>query len=86
MTDGDKPPVKGVNLNANLDETADKSVTPVAAPAAAPAACSSLSMPVDVTDEPPVLTEIDRMAVDPLHVAQFNSNLDEEEEDYDEEE
>nr|GMC84593.1 dr1-associated corepressor-like [Ipomoea batatas] len=61
VTDGDKPSVKDVNLNANIDETADKSVTPVAA-AAAPAA------PVDVTDEPSVLTEIDRMAVDPLHL------------------
>ncbi|KAK6121495.1 hypothetical protein DH2020_044764 [Rehmannia glutinosa] len=64
---------RNFDLNAGVDESSDKMA-------------SSTGPSTDVKgEEYPGLSEMDRMAIDPVHLTQLNSRLDEEEEDYDEE-
>lgn len=67
---------RNFDLNAGVDANSEKTA-PV--PTTAPP-------PPDVKGEEfPGLSEMDRMAIDPVHLAPLSSRLDEEEEDYDEE-
>lgn len=67
---------RNFDLNAGAGENSEKTgpVSTTAPP------------PPDVKGEEfPGLSEMDRMAIDPVHLAQLSSRLDEDEEDYDEE-
>ncbi|KAL0289627.1 UNVERIFIED_CONTAM: hypothetical protein Sangu_2609600 [Sesamum angustifolium] len=73
---------RNFDLNTGLDEASDK----MASTAAAVVAPTPSAGPSDVKgEEYPGLSEMDRMAIDPVHLAQLSSRLDEEDEDYDEE-
>lgn len=81
--------VRNFDLNTGLDETADKIAT--SAPPAGPSLSAGPSSmgPTEVRKEEfPSwsVSEVDGMAIDPLHLARLGSRLDEEDEDYDEEE
>lgn len=85
VSDGGNPAVQTVHTNAEMGENIDKSSN---AAAAATAPSSSVGPSEGKNEDYPgwPLSEMDRMAFDPLHLAQLNKRLDEEEEDYDEEE
>jgi len=75
---------------ATTAAAAPSAATAAAAPAAATAAAPSLSAePAAETNHEEYpgwsLSEMDKMAIDPLKLAQLSTRLDEEEEDYDEE-
>lgn len=70
-------------MNAGVDESLDRTVS--SADAAVIASTSSAGQTDAKSEEYPTLSEIDRMAIDPVHLAQLGSRLDDEEEDYDEE-
>ncbi|KAL0429469.1 UNVERIFIED_CONTAM: hypothetical protein Sradi_0572900 [Sesamum radiatum] len=82
VNDGVSPDSRNFDLNAGVDEeNSEKMASNVVA-----AAASTASGPPEVKgDEYPGLSEMDRMAIDPVHLAQLSSRLDEDEEDYDEE-
>lgn len=85
VADGVNPVVQTVHPKAEMGENVEKSSTN----AATAAACSSSVGPTEgKSEEFPgwSLSEVDRMAFDPLHLAQLNKSFDEDEEDYDEEE
>ncbi|XP_075507398.1 uncharacterized protein LOC142544221 isoform X1 [Primulina tabacum] len=70
-------PDKNLDLNAGVDEFSEKS--------APTADAATVFGPSDwKSEEYPGLSETDRMAIDPVHLAQLSSRLDEDEEDYDE--
>lgn len=73
---------RNFDLNAGVDEGSDK----MASTATAVVASTTSTGPSDAKgEEYPGIAEVDRMAIDPVHLAQLGSRLDEEEEDYDEE-
>lgn len=75
VTEGVESESRNFDLNAGAGENSEK-MDPI--PTTAP--------PPDVKGEEfPGLSEMDRMAIDPVHLAQLSSRLDEDEEDYDEE-
>ncbi|GFY81206.1 hypothetical protein Acr_01g0010150 [Actinidia rufa] len=82
-SDGANPAVQTIDLNAELGDNADK------APSTTDAAAASSMRPTSEvkSEEYPgwSLPEMDKMAFDPLHFAQLNTKLDDDEEDYDEE-
>lgn len=86
------PTARNFDLNAHIDENEDTKATATAAATAAAAAPASSSGPTTTTEtrleELPgwSLSDVDKMAIDPLQLARLSSRLDEEEEeDYDEE-
>lgn len=75
---------RNFDLNHGLEDGVDKTATTVREPPS-----TSSAGPSDAKGEEYPgwsLSEMDRMAIDPLQIAHLNSRLDEEEEDYDEEE
>jgi hypothetical protein len=93
VTDGSNLAARNFDLNANVDENEDKKAAAVAAAAATTAATAtahaSSARPTTETrhEELPgwSLSDMDKMAIDPLQLAHLSTRLDEEEEDYDEE-
>lgn len=83
VSDGGNPAVQTVDTKDEMGENVDKSSN-----AAAAAPSSSVGPSEGKSEDYPgwPLSEMDRMAFDPLHLAQLNKRLDEDEEDYDEEE
>lgn len=89
--------LRNIDLNANMNETDDKKASAVANPAPAatnPApttANTSLSEPPHIDDsnheEMPgwSLSEVDKMAIDSMQLAQLGTRMEEDDEDYDEE-
>lgn len=74
------PDSRNFDLNAGVDESSDNPAS------TAVVTTASSTGPSDVkVEEHPGLSEADRMAIDPIHLTQFSSRLDEEDEDYDEE-
>lgn len=70
---------RNIDLNAGVDDKSEK-------PVSVPAASTSTGPTPDVkSEEYPGLSEMDRMAIDPAHLAQLGSRVDDDEEDYDEE-
>ena len=89
-TDGANPAARSFDLNANVDDNEDTKATAAAATAAAAAAAPASSAgPTTETrhEEYPgwSLSDVDKMAIDPLQLAHLSKRLDEEDEDYDEE-
>ncbi|GAA0139862.1 DNA-binding transcription factor [Lithospermum erythrorhizon] len=78
MVDGMDPSVGTFDLNTGIDDTINKTTMPAAASAVTAVKADAKA------DECPELSEVDRMVIDPLQVAQMNSQLDEDDEDYDE--
>lgn len=68
---------RNIDLNAGVDEGSDKTASTATAVVASTSDAKG--------EEYPGLSEEDRMAIDPVHLTQFSSRLDEEDEDYDEE-
>jgi hypothetical protein len=91
VTDGSNPAGRNFDLNANVEDNEDrKAAVAAAAAAAAAAAHASSAGPTTETrhEELPgwSLSDMDKMAIDPLQLARLSTRLDEEEEeDYDEE-
>lgn len=89
VTDGSNPTARNFDLNANVDDNDDRKAAAAAAAAAAAVAHASSAGPTTETrhEELPgwSLSDMDKMAIDPLQLAHLSSRLDEEEEDYDEE-
>ena len=92
--DGANPAARSFDLNANVDDNEDTKATAAAATAAAAAAAAaaapaSSAGPTTETrhEEYPgwSLSDVDKMAIDPLQLAHLSKRLDEEDEDYDEE-
>lgn len=84
VADGANPAARNFDLNAHVDENEGTKTT------AAAAAPTSIAGPSTETrhEELPgwSLSDVDKMAIDPLHLAHLSTRLDEEEEeDYDEE-
>ena len=89
--DGANPAARSFDLNANVDDNEDTKATAAAATAAAAAAAAPASSAGPTTEtrheEYPgwSLSDVDKMAIDPLQLAHLSKRLDEEDEDYDEE-
>ncbi|XWS08233.1 hypothetical protein CRYUN_Cryun41cG0062200 [Craigia yunnanensis] len=83
--------VRNFDLNAEVDEKVDTKASAVAATAAESAATAAVAAAEPTTEtkneEYPgwSLSDMDKMAIDPLQLAQLGRRLDEDEEDYDEE-
>lgn len=95
-TDGANTAARSFDLNANVDDNEDTKAAAAAATAAAAAAAAapaaapaSSAGPTTETrhEEYPgwSLSDVDKMAIDPLQLAHLSKRLDEEDEDYDEE-
>lgn len=80
-------PARNFDLNIDLNESVES--TPIAseAPSSSTAAAAAAPPPEVKHEEIPgwSLSEMEKMAIDPIQLANLNRGLDEEEEDYDEE-
>lgn len=74
--------VRNFDLNVDLNENGDSAVEPEPTSSSTPKPILELKQ-----DEYPgwSLADVERMAIDPVQIANLNSRMDEEEEDYDEE-
>ncbi|KAM7522951.1 hypothetical protein LguiA_012853 [Lonicera macranthoides] len=74
--------VRNFDLNVDLNENEDSAVEPEPTSSSTPKPILELKQ-----DEYPgwSLADVERMAIDPIQIANLNSRMDEEEEDYDEE-
>ncbi|PPR96169.1 hypothetical protein GOBAR_AA24498 [Gossypium barbadense] len=81
--------VRNFDLNAEVDENVDTKASATAAKVAAPAPPPSTAEPTTEAkhEEYPgwSLSDMDKIAIDPLQLARLGGRLDEDEEDYDEE-
>lgn len=75
-------PARNFDLNIDLNESVESTAIPAEAPST-----SKMPPPEVKHEEIPgwSLSEMEKMAIDPIQLANLNRGLDEEEEDYDEE-
>lgn len=94
VSDATNQPERNFDLNAEVNDSEDAKAAAAAAAAAAAtttttSAPSSSVEPAAETNHEEYpgwsLSEMDKMVIDPLQLAQLSKRLDEEEEDYDEE-
>ena len=77
-------PIRNFDLNVDLNENGDSTTPSASVPVASPA---KSAIPELKHEEYPgwSLAEMERMAIDPIQLANLNRRIDEEDEDYDEE-
>lgn len=75
---------RNIDLNCNLDENEDKNNTSIATQASLPAPAATEIQHEEIPGWS--LSDVDKMAIDTIQLANLGSRLEEEEEDYDEEE